>query len=111
MKPPPPIEILGLVAGFAIWSSAFVSLYAVHGGACDGGWFARQETIRVVLAVILALHLLLHAALCFWLWGRAKEKTVPSVFFLRTATFVLALAAAGATLWTSAPVFILRVCG
>lgn len=109
MKPPPPIEILGLVAGFAIWSSAFVSLYALHGGACDGGWFSSPGAARLVLAAVLSLHLLLHAALCVWLWRRLQTGGQP-VVFLRTASLILAVAAMGATLWTSGPVLVLQIC-
>ncbi|MFN4183371.1 MAG: hypothetical protein ACK4M6_01180 [Hyphomonas sp.] len=110
MKNPPTVEIIGLVAGFAIWSSAFVMLYALHGGACDGGWFSDLRQARGALAAVLALHLLLHVALCVWLWRRLQAGDRRSVIFLRTASFVLAICAAGATLWTSAPVLVLQIC-
>lgn len=109
MKAPPPIEILGLVAGFAIWSSAFVSLYALHGGACEDGWFSSPGAVRAVLAAVLILHLLLHAALCYWLWRRVQAGD-GSVVFLRTASLILSVAAMGATIWTSAPVLVLQIC-
>ena len=111
MKPPPPIEILGLVAGFAIWSSAFVSLYALHGGACDGGWFSGPGAVRIALASVLALHLVLHAALCIWLWRRLQAGGDRRAIFLRSTSLILAFAAAGATVWTSAPVLVLGICG
>lgn len=103
-------EILGLIAGFAIWCSAFVSLYALHGWACGSGLQIDSGTVRAALAALLVLHLAAHAGLSVWLFRRMKASDRSQARFLKAASFVLALAAGGATVWTSAPVLFLEIC-
>ncbi|MFN3313368.1 MAG: hypothetical protein ACK46Q_07870 [Hyphomonas sp.] len=110
MKRLHPAETLGLVAGFAIWSSAFVLIYAAHGWACGSGLQVNQGSVRAILAVLLGLHLAAHAVLCVWLYRRMKTGEPPQASFLKLASFVLAVGAGGATVWTSAPVLFLEIC-
>ncbi len=105
-----PAETLGLVAGFAIWCSAFVSIYAAHGWACGSGLQVDRGAVRVILAVLFGLHLAAHAVMCVWLFRRMNTGEPPQASFLKLASFVLAIAAGGATVWTSSPVLFLEIC-
>ena len=67
-----PRGLLGLVAGFLVWSSAFVVLYGLHALGCAWGWDARTAGVgslgsvtllRLVLVGAWALHLALAAGL------------------------------------------------
>lgn len=106
-------DLLGLVAGFAIWSSAFVVLYAVHGGACgaSSAGDAPAAWLRSALIAIFALHLAAHAALIWWFTHRLDAHGAAPGRFLRATSLILAIAAMLATVWTSSPVLFLRLCG
>lgn len=109
MKPPPPAEILGLVAGFGVWASAFSILYGLHGGACEAVWFRSEGQLRAALIAVLGIHIAAHITICTWFIRRLR--TAPSdLVFLRTASLVLAISALGTTIWTAAPVLVLKTC-
>lgn len=109
MKVVSPIEILGMVAGFVIWASAFTSLYGLHGGACETAVFSDPLTLRLALTGIFVIHLAAHLLLCYWLLRRAGAEQ-GTLRFLRRASCVLSFCALGATLWIGAPVLFLRTC-
>jgi hypothetical protein len=100
-------ETLGFLAGFTVWSLAFVVLYSVHGGGCAAG--ARDEVLRPALVGILAIHAMGLAILAFWLFRRMSLGTGESSF-VRRLSFALAIAAGGSTLWIGVPVLFLTLC-
>lgn len=102
-----PAETLGLIAGFGIWSSAFLALYGLHGALCAGGGAALA---RGGMGALLVLHLIAHGVLVWWLGGRLRGAATGGVRFVRQVSFVLAVASTGATLWTGLPAMLLRVC-
>ncbi len=102
-----PAETLGLIAGFGIWSSAFLALYGLHGALCaaDGAALARGG-----MGAVLALHLIAHALLVWWLAGRLRGTAAGGTRFVRQVSLALAVAATGATFWTGLPAMLLTVC-
>lgn len=64
----PPAQLLWLVAGFIVWSSAFVALYAVNAIGCAFGWAEWAQ--RVTLLGLL----LLHAAILVWMLVHLRHK-------------------------------------
>lgn len=101
--------LLLLGAGFVIWSSAFVVLYAMLSVGCRFGWdgieLAGGLTLqRVQLVAIFLIHLAACAGLVLVL--RAPAETS----FLRLAAYATALAALAATIFSFAAVFALSPC-
>lgn len=112
MRPGRNAEPLGLVAGFLLWGLAFVTLYGGHGFACGVGVTAGHHdgTTRIALVIAFLLFVAAHAALAWWFWkrlGRAEDRPLR---FVRFASFVLAVAALVATLWTLGPPLLLSIC-
>jgi len=103
-------EALGLVAGFGLWSLAFVTLYGVHGYACGSGAGPGDTIVRIVLIALLGAFLAAHAWLAGLLARRWKRSGEGPVRFIRLASLVLAIAAAGTTIWTGIPVLTLSIC-
>jgi peptidoglycan biosynthesis protein MviN/MurJ (putative lipid II flippase) len=106
------IEALGLVAGFGLWSLAFVLIYGAHGLACGvgvrpGHWdgVTRAALIGLWLAALAA-----HLWLIWWLRRRWRAADEPSIRFVRLVSLTLALAALPASLWTYLPVATLTIC-
>jgi len=106
------IELLGLVAGFAVWSLGFVLLYGAHGLACSLGVRpgAGDGAARAVLAGLFALLLAANLWLVLRLRRRLRQAPGGPVRFVRLASLALATAAAGASLWTGFPVLTLGIC-
>jgi hypothetical protein len=105
---PTNIETAGLVAGFALWSLAFLALYGGHGTLCaleaDGGPAARAVLLGIWAAILAA-----HIGLIVWLarrWRAAPEQ----LRFIRLLSVILAVAAMAATVWTGLPVATLTLC-
>lgn len=109
-RAPRPFELLGLVAGFGLWSLAFAALYGLHGGACESGW--SPAAARAGLLALFVLFLAAHGVLGWWLWRRwrAAQGGDGALPALRFWSFLLALAAGLTTLWTGLPVALLAVC-
>lgn len=101
-------EALGLVAGFAIWSLAFVLLYGALGLACSLG-LAAAATRMALIALLVA-----HLAALTWLAGRLLRRLraaeAKPLRVVRSVSLALAIAAAGATLWIGLPVTMLAIC-
>lgn len=55
-----PTGLWRLIAGFGVWASALIWIYAINGVGCAMGWEAAQ---RPVLAAALAVHVLALLAL------------------------------------------------
>lgn len=109
-------NLLVLVAGLVIWSSAFVSLYALLSVGCAFGWEARSiGPVSVQRAVLLAVwlgHLAVLALLVAWVWRRAcraKGDEEMAGFFARTALGAAGVSVA-VTLVNYAPIIGLSAC-
>lgn len=99
--------LLMLGAGFTVWASAFVVLYAMLSVGCRFGWdgielFAGLSLQRAQLIAILAVHLAAGAALAVMLREGAS--------FLARAAYLAALAAVASTVLSFAAVFALSPC-
>ena len=99
--------LLMLGAGFAIWASAFVALYAMLTVGCRFGWheisLADGITLqRAQLIAILFVHLAAGAALVVILRDGAT-------FLARTA-YLAALAAWASTLFSFIAILVLSPC-
>lgn len=101
-------ETAGLVAGFALWSLAFLALYAGHGTLCaveaDGGPAARAVLLGIWTAIVIA-----HIGLINWFarrWRAAPEQ----LRFIRLVSLILAVVAMAATVWTGLPAATLTLC-
>ena len=102
--------LLMLAAGFIIWSSAFVVLYAMLSVGCRFGWHeidlgAGLSVQRAQLAAIFVLHLAAGTALVFVLRGRVADAPM-----LPRASYLSALSALGSTVFCFAPIFALSTC-
>ncbi len=107
--PVPPRQLGLLVAGFGIWCSALVVLYALHAIGCTFAW--PTEALRLGLVVILLIHL----ALLGWLWrGQARRPSDVDVdttaAFLRWVNIGCLIAAIAATVLVLGPPLLLTTC-
>jgi hypothetical protein len=102
-------EAAGLVAGFALWSLAFVLLYGGHGLICSAALPIGESSARALLLSAWALMIAGHVALIVWFVRRLRAAET-SVRFVRMASLVLAIAALGATVWTGIPLIGLTIC-
>ncbi|MEO3386898.1 hypothetical protein [Mesorhizobium sp. CAU 1741] len=102
-----------LTAGFAVWASAFVLLYAMLSVGCRFGWhemaFAGTSLQRVQLAVILLVHVAAGAAIV-WMLGGQGNRADGTAIFMRRAGYAAALAALASTLFSFGGVFFLSTC-
>jgi len=108
-----PRAALGLVVPFVIWALGFVLLYGGHGLACAVGVRTGQyeDITRASLAVLLGVVLCAH----IWIIGRSirrlRQHRGGPYRFVVLVSVLLAVGAAGATLWTGLPVLALKICG
>ena len=70
--PLPPRRLWWLGAGFALWCSALVMLYALHAIGCTFGWGAAA--LRVSLAFVFVAHVVVIA----WLWLDVAARSLVS---------------------------------
>lgn len=106
----PATPLLMLVAGFVLWSIAFVALYTAHGLTCA---MANATTLplgglapSLTLCAFLAAHLLLYR----WIDGRVRAGMVAGPPLIGRAAVALAVGAAGATLWTGMVIAVVPNC-
>jgi hypothetical protein len=98
-----------LAAGFAVWCSALVVLYAVHAIGCAFAWSAGPLRLGLVLV------LLLHLAVIGWMWRRL-DGVDPDLGFGGTGTFFrttvtwTVVAAFVTTILTLGPALLLTAC-
>lgn len=108
-RPVPPRKLWMLAAGFGIWCSALVILYAFHAVSCAFAW--PTGTLRLVLGLVL----LAHVAALGWLW-RAYARTTPEPGqgstgeFLHWVILWTLIAAFVSTLFTFGPPLLLTTC-
>jgi hypothetical protein len=108
-RPIPPGQLCWLAAGFAVWCSALVVLYAVHAIGCAFAWSAGP--LRLALALVLLAHL----AVIGWMW-RSLNGASPGLDFGQTGVFLRTMfvwtvvAAFVTIILTLGPPLLLTVC-
>ena len=108
-RPVPPRQLWWLAAGFTVWCSALVVLYAIHGIGCAFAWSAGS--LRLWLAGALLAHLIVLG----WMW-RDFARTGPEAGFGPTAVFLhwtvvgTLITALTATVITFGPPLLLATC-
>lgn len=108
-RPVPPGYLLWLTAGFIVWGSAIVVIYAVHAIGCAFAWSA------VPLRLGLLMVFLAHLAVIAWMWwhlggadaGLGSDRTAA---FLRMAAVWTTVAAFATTIFTIGATMLLSVC-
>ena len=108
-RPVPPRHLWWLAAGFTVWCSALVTLYAIHGIGCAFAWSAGS--LRLWLGVALLAHLVVLG----WMWYGTSRVAPDSDFgatgaFLYWAVTGTLIAALGATAITFGPPLLLATC-
>ncbi|QQP87770.1 hypothetical protein IGS68_16945 [Skermanella sp. TT6] len=104
-----PGKLLLLVAGFLLWSSAFVVLYGLQGLGCRLGWdeaalLGPVSLNRGVLLAAWAVHVVLVGALAAVQARRhSAGRGAP---FVDRAGLALTFSALVATIWTGIPILI-----
>jgi hypothetical protein len=108
-RPVPPRNVWWLAAGFTVWCSALVTLYAIHGIGCAFAWSAGW--LRLWLAVALLAHLVVLG--CMW-YGISRaapdfgfDPTGVFLYWSVTGTLITALVA---TAVTFGPPLLLATC-
>jgi len=105
----PPSRLWWLAAGFGVWCSALVVLYALHAIGCAFAW--RAGPLRVSLGLVLLAHLIVIA----WMWRRLAMTGPDPAFgqsgaFLHTVVLWTLIAAFVATALTLGPPLLLTGC-
>ena len=105
----PPRRLWWLAAGFGVWCSALVFIYALHAIGCAFAWPAG--TLRVSLVVVFLVHLVVVG----WMWRNFARAGPDPAFgdtggFVHAAILWTAIAALVATVLTFGPPLLLRTC-
>lgn len=105
----PPRLLVWLGAGFVVWSSALVALYAVHAIGCAFAW--RADLLRLGLGAVILIHI---AALAM-MWHRLATRPVGVTDggtrdFLVTLSLWATIAATAATVLILGPTLLLTTC-
>ena len=108
-RPVPPRRLWWLLAGFGVWCSALVVLYAVHAIGCAFAWPAGA--LRLALAVVLLVHLIAIG----WMWRDHRTADAdPSLestgAFLHTVIVWTLIAALVTIVLTLGPTLALATC-
>lgn len=114
MQASAPPALLWFVAGYVVWSLAFVALYAVQALGCEWGWHLREagpvSLQHLVLGAIFAGHVAVIAALLLVVWRWWHNSRVDAGGFIRTSALGLSVSAFVATIWTGLPALVLAAC-
>lgn len=107
--PLPPQRLWWMGAGFVIWCSALVFLYALHAIGCNFVW--SSMALRLCLAIVLLAHLLAIA----WFWRDFAKNRTDATFgrtgtFLHTVVTWTLIAALAASVLTFGPALLLKTC-
>ena len=105
----PPGHLWWLAAGFLVWGSALVVVYAVHGIGCTFAW--STGPLRLGLALVLFAHL----AVIGWIWHRLggvdpSRDSGQTGVFLRMAAVWATIAAFATTIFALGATPLLTVC-
>jgi hypothetical protein len=105
----PPSRLWWLVAGFGVWFSALVILYALHDIGCTFAW--SDGTLRLALVLVLLVHLIVIG----WMWRALARADSDPAFgaagaFVHTVIVWTLIAAFVATVLTLAPPLLLQRC-
>ena len=105
----PPRRLWWLAAGFVLWCSALVMLYALHAIGCTFGWGAAA--LRVSLAFVFVAHVVVIA----WLWRDLATRKPDhahgrSGVFLHEVTTWTLIAALASTVIVFSPMLLLTTC-
>jgi len=106
----PPHRLLLLVAGFVIWSIAFVVLYGLNAIGCAFGWPELLQ--RGILLFLFAMHSAALIWLTFWCrkrWKRMAAANEPAPM-IEYVGYGLTVAALASTLFVLAPTFFITMC-
>jgi len=108
-RPIPPRRLWWLTAGFAVWCSALVFLYALHGIGCAFAWPAGS--LQLGLAVALFVHLVVIG----WMLRDitrtgANSDFGPTGSFLHDAVTWTLIAALVSSVLTLGPPLLLTMC-
>jgi hypothetical protein len=105
-RPIPPRRLWWLAAGFAVWCSALVALYALQAIGCAFAWSAGS--LRLGLAAVLLAHLIVMG----WMWRNISSDPVfdPTGAFLHWAITWTLIAALLASALTLGPPLLLTAC-
>jgi hypothetical protein len=98
-----------LLAGFGVWCSALVVIYALHAVGCAFGWSA--SALRLSFALVLLVHL----GAIVWMWrdqagGGVASGYGPTGAFLHTVVIWTLIAALATIVLTLGPTIALRTC-
>jgi hypothetical protein len=105
----PPGYLWWLAAGFLVWCSALVAVYAVQAIGCTFAWSAGP--LRLGLALVLFAHL----AAIGWMWHRlgsadpSRDLGQTGAFF-RVAALWATIAAFATTIFTLGATTLLTAC-
>ena len=105
----PPSRLWWMAAGFGVWCSALVIMYALHAIGCTFGW--TVGSLRLGLVVVLLAHLIVIG----WLWrGLASADAEPAFgeagTFLHTVATWTLIAAFVTAVFTLGPALTLKTC-
>ena len=105
----PPSRLWWLAAGFGVWCSALVFLYALQAVGCVFAW--PVGTLRLSLVVVFLAHLVVIG----WMWRNLAKATLDPAIgqiggFLHAAIVWTAIAAFVATIVTFGPPLFLTTC-
>jgi hypothetical protein len=105
----PPGYLWWLTAGFLVWDSALVVVYALHSVGCTFAWSAAP--LRLCLALVLFAHL----AVIGWMWhhlGGADPRgdSGQTGAFFRMAALWATIAAFATTIFTLGATLLLTLC-
>ncbi|MCO6387249.1 hypothetical protein [Aliihoeflea sp. 40Bstr573] len=114
----PASRMMWLLAGFIVWSVAFVALYSVLSIGCAFGWddMALAGALSVQRTVLVGLLLVSLAAGWWVVRVAAKRRRAAGGTglhlrpFMETAAWMAAWAALGSTLFSLGPVLFLTAC-
>ena len=111
------LNLLLMIAGFIVWSSAFVLIYAALSVGCEFGWeeiaIGPVSLQRAVLVCLWLLHLALIALLLVVALRRfqAKGGGDPAMAsFFRRSVLATAIVAGAITVFNYAPAAVLSTC-
>jgi hypothetical protein len=105
----PPRHLWWLAAGFTVWCSALVTLYAIHSIGCAFAWSAGS--LRLSLAVAFLAHLVVLGLMWYGISRVAPDSGFgPTGVFLYWAVMGTLFAAVVATAITFGPPLLLATC-